>query len=97
MCPIGKEKEVEGMWGKLKKVPAVIIVDAEVAGSVHKEELREWAEGIERVFEALQGEGKESNSLPYCACWADSFFPRARSQPTGGAARVEGGTRGEKQ
>ena len=52
---VGKGKEVEGVWGKSKKVPMVKIVDAEVVASACEEELRKWVEEAEREFDVLQG------------------------------------------
>ena len=57
-CFVGKGKEVEGVRGKLKKVPAIKIVDAEVVASACEEESRRWAEEAERELGVLQDEQK---------------------------------------
>ena len=57
-CSVGKGKEVEGAWGKSKKVPVTKIVDAEVMASVCEEEFRKWAEEAERELGVLQDERK---------------------------------------
>ena len=57
-CSVGKGKEVEGTWGKSKKIPATKIVDAEVVSSVREEEFRKRAEEAERELGALQDERK---------------------------------------
>jgi len=57
-CSVGKGKEVEGAWGKSKKVPTTKIVDTEVVASAHEEESRKWAEEAERELGILQDEWK---------------------------------------
>ena len=58
VCFVGKGKEVEGVQGKSKKVPAIKIVDVEVVASTREEESRRQAEEAERELGVLQDEQK---------------------------------------
>ena len=49
---------MEGVRGKLKKVPMIKIVDTEVVASACEEEFRKQAEEAERELGVLQGKWK---------------------------------------